>query len=128
MKNNKSQPKKWFPKATDQGDEDAQKAIQYIEQQTNRDSNDNNNLSEDESTIIDKVGQETTVTSQPYSASASESLSSQSNDSEKWYIVWVIFLTILTLWGGISGRWVICAIGGVGLFVSGWVKTLFYDK
>ena len=124
VKKNKSVAKKWFQKAADQGDEDAQKAIQYIEQQPNQDSNDNNN----ENTIIDKAGHETTVVSQSYSTTTSNYSSSQSGDSEKWYIVWVIFLTILALWGGISGRWVICAIGGVGLFVSGWVKTLFFDK
>ena len=128
VKKNKSVAKKWFQKAAEQGDEDAQKALQYIEQQANQNSNYSNNLSGDESTIMDKARQETTEASQSYSTTTSNSSSSQSGDSEKWYIVWVIILTILALWGVISGRWVICAIGGVGLFVSGWVKTLFFDK
>ena len=116
-------------KAAEQGYEDAKKALQYIEQQANQNSNHTNNLSGDESTIIDRGGHETTtLTSQPNSTSTTNSSDSQSGGSEKWYIIWVIFLTILCIWGGCTNRWVICAIGGVGLFVSGWVKTLFFDK
>ena len=81
-----------------------------------------------ESTIIDRNEYKTSEVTQPYSSSTTYSSSSQSEGSEKWYIIWVIFLTILSIWGGCTNRWVICAIGGVGLFVSGWVKTLFFDK
>jgi serine/threonine-protein kinase len=81
-----------------------------------------------ESTIIDRNEYKTSEVTQPYSSSTTYSSSSQSEGSEKWYIIWVIFLTILCIWGGCTNRWVICAIGGVGLFVSGWVKTLFFDK
>ena len=121
--------KRLLQKAAEQGYEDAQKALLYIEQQANQNSNNTNNLSGDESTIIDRGGHETTtVTSQPNSTSTTNSSDSQSGGSEKWYIIWVIFLTILCIWGGCTNRGVICAIGGVGLFVSGWVKTLFFDK
>jgi TPR repeat protein/serine/threonine protein kinase len=125
----RSEAKRLFQKAAEQGHEDAKKALQYIEQQTNQNSSYTNNLSGDESTIIDRSGHETTtVTSQPNSTSTTNSSDSQSGGSEKWYIIWVIFLTILCIWGGCTNRWIICAIGGVGLFVSGWVKTLFFDK
>ena len=129
VRKNRSEAKRLLQKAAEQGYEDAQKALLYIEQQANQNSNHTNNLSGDESTIIDRGGHETTtVTSQPNSTSTTNSSDSQSGGSEKWYIIWVIFLTILCIWGGCTNRWVICAIGGVGLFVSGWVKSLFFDK
>ena len=129
VRKNRPEAKRLLQKAAEQGYEDAQKALLYIEQQANQNSNHTNNLSGDESTIIDRGGhQTTTVTSQPNSTSTTNSSDSQSGGSEKWYIIWVIFLTILCIWGGCTNRWVICAIGGVGLFVSGWVKSLFFDK
>lgn len=128
VRKNRPEAKRLLQKAAEQGYEDAQKALLYIEQQANQSSNHTNNLSGDESTIIDRGGLETTVTSQPNSYSTTNSSASQSEGPEKWYIIWVIFLTILCIWGGCTNRWVICAIGGVGLFVSGWVKTLFFDK
>ena len=129
VRKNRPEAKRLLQKAAEQGYEDAQKALLYIEQQANQNSDHTNNLSGDESTIIDRGGHETTtVTSQPNSTSTTISSDSQSGGSEKWYIIWVIFLTILCIWGGCTNRWVICAIGGVGLFVSGWVKTLFFDK
>ena len=129
VRKNRPEAKRLLQKAAEQGYEDAQKALLYIEQQANQNSNHTNNLSGDESTIIDRGGHETTtVTSQPNSTSTTNSSDSQSGGSEKWYIIWVIFLTILCIWGGCTNRWVICAIGGVGLFVSGWVKSLFFDK
>lgn len=109
VKKNKSVAKKWFQKAADQGDEDAQKAIQYIEQQTNQDSNDKNNLSRDESTIIDKAGHETTVVSQPYSASASDSSSTDNYNSfnTSFYVTWAVtvvvaVITLAILWNNDS--------------------------
>lgn len=127
VKKNKSQAKKWFQKAADQGDEDAKKAILYIEQQTNQDPNNNNNLS-GESTINDKAGYETTVVSQSYSTTTSNS-SSQSGNSEKWYIVWVVLLMVIFFVGLFAfNSWIICVVVGILLFVSGWVKTLFFDK
>ena len=50
---NRYEAKRLFQKAAEQGDEDAKNALQYIDQQTNQISNDNNNLSGDESTVID---------------------------------------------------------------------------
>lgn len=109
VKKNKSVAKKWFQKAADQGDEDAQKAIQYIKQQTNQDSNDKNNLSGDESTIIDKAGHETTVVSQPYSASASDSSSTDNYNSfnTSFYVTWAVtvvvaVITLAILWNNDS--------------------------
>lgn len=109
VKINKSQAKKWFQKAADQGDEDAQKAIQYIEQQTNQNSNDNNSLSGDESTIIDKGGHETTVVSQPYSASASDSSSTDNYNpfNTSFYVTWAVtvvvaVITLAILWNNDS--------------------------
>lgn len=129
VRKNRPEAKRLLQKAAEQGYEDAQKALLYIEQQANQNSNHTNNLSGDESTIIDRGGHETTtVTSQPNSTSTTNSSDSQSGGSEKWYIIWVIFLAILCIWGGCTNRWVIWAIGCVGLFVSGWVKTLFFDK
>ena len=82
----------------------------------------------DEGTIIDGNKHKTSKVTLPYSTSTTNSSNSQPEGSEKWYIIWCIFLTFLSIWGGCTNRWVICAIGGVGLFVSGWVKTLFFDK
>jgi len=125
---NNVKAKNWFQKAAEQGHEDAKKALQYIEQQTNQNSSYTNNLSEDESTIIDRGGHETTVVSQSYSTTTSNSSSSQSGDSEIGYIVWCIILGVLIIVGIFTEHWLLCAIGGIGLFVSGWVKTLFFDN
>lgn len=125
---NNVKAKNWFQKAAEQGYEDALKALQYLDQQTNQNSNNTNNLSGDESTIIDRGGHETTVVSQPYSTTTTNSSSSQSGDSEIGYIVWCIILGVLMFVGIFTEHWLLCAIGGIGLFVSGWVKTLFFDK
>ena len=102
--------------------EERPQTVEDIQRQLNR------AIVNSESTIIDRNEYKTSEVTQPYSSSTTYSSSSQSEGSEKWYIIWVIFLTILSIWGGCTNRWVICAIGGVGLFVSGWVKTLFFDK
>ena len=86
----------------------------------------------DEGTIIDGNGTKGRPSSGPVinfkSSKSTSSNVSSSNKSDILYIIWVVFLTILCIWGGCTERWVICAIGGVGLFVTGWVKTLFFDK
>ena len=128
VRKNRPEAMRLFQKAAEQGHEDAKKALQHIEQQMNQNSNNNNNLSGNESTIIDRSGHETTVTSQPNSSSTTNSSTSQSEGSEKWYIIWCIILGVLTFVGIFTEHWLLCAIGGVGLFVSGWVKTLFFDK
>ena len=53
---NRSEARKLFQKAAEQGYEDAKKALQFIDQQANQNSNDNNNLNRDESTIINNGG------------------------------------------------------------------------
>lgn len=50
---NNVKAKNWFQKAAEQGYEDALKALQYLDQQTNQNSSYTNNLSGDESTVID---------------------------------------------------------------------------
>ena len=109
VKKNKSQAKIWFQKAADQGDEDAKKALQYIEQQTNQNSSYTNNLSADESTIIDRSGHETTVTSQPNSTSSSSDDITDSSEQSieetinpfntSFYVTWgiTIIVAIITL-------------------------------
>jgi len=52
---NKVKAKNWLQKAAEQGYEDAPKVLQYLDQQTNQISNDKNNLSGDESTVIDNI-------------------------------------------------------------------------
>ena len=52
---NKVKAKNWLQKAAEQGYEDAPKVLQYLDQQTNQISNDKNNLSGDESTVIDSI-------------------------------------------------------------------------
>ena len=92
------------------------------EQQTNQNSNDNNNLNKKEATITDHGIHDTTIDSQPDSITTSIS-SSHSDNSEKWYILWVIFLGVLICSGAYFDSWIITVIGGVVLFVSGWVHN-----
>lgn len=51
---NRSEAKRLFQKAAELGHEDAKKALQYIEQQSDQNSSYTNNLSADESTIIER--------------------------------------------------------------------------
>ena len=92
------------------------------EQQTNQNSNDNNNLNKKEATITDHGIHDTTIDSHPDSITTSIS-SSHSDNSEKWYILWVIFLGVLICSGAYFDSWIITVIGGVVLFVSGWVHN-----
>ena len=106
---NRSESKRLFQKAAEQGHEDAKKALQYIEQQTNQNSSYTNNLSGDESTIIDRSGHETTVSSQPNSpSSSSDDITDSSEQSieetinpfnTSFYVTWgiTIIVAIITL-------------------------------
>ena len=52
---NRSEAKRLFQKAAELGHEDAKKALQYIEQQSDQNSSYTNDLSGDESTVIDNI-------------------------------------------------------------------------
>ena len=76
MSQNRPEAKRLFQKAAELGHEDAKKALQYIEQQSDQNSSFTNNLSGEESTIIDRSGHEETEATLPYSASTANSSSS----------------------------------------------------
>ena len=110
---NRYEAKRLFQKAAEQGDEDAKKALQYIGQQTDQNSNCTNNLSGDESTIIERKGHGTTVNSQPNSTSSSfDEITTSSEQSIEelmnpfntaFYVTWgitiiVAILTLVILW------------------------------
>jgi len=81
----RSEAKRLFQKAAEQEHEDAKKALQYIEQQTNQNSSYTNNLIGDESTVIDRGGHETTSTSgsQNYGSSTTQN---NSNSTIGWIV------------------------------------------
>ena len=90
----RSEAKRLFQKAAEQGHEDAKKALQYMEQQANQDSNHTNNMSGDESTIIDRGGHETT------SASGSQNYgSSTTQDNSNSTIGWIAGIAIAIIIG-----------------------------
>lgn len=117
VRKNRPEAKRLLQKAAEQGYEDAKKALQYIEQQTNQNSSYTNNLSGDESTIIDRSGHETTVTSQPNSTSSpSDDVTNSSEQSTEgiinpfntsFYVTWgitiiVAVITLAILWNNDS--------------------------
>ena len=118
VRKNRPEAKRLFQKAAEQGHEDAKKALQYIEQQTNQNSSYTNDLSGDESTIIDRGGHETTtVTSQPNSTSSpSDDVTNSSEQSTEgiinpfntsFYVTWgitiiVAVITLAILWNNDS--------------------------
>ena len=93
VRKNRPEAKRLFQKAAEQGHEDAKKALQYIEQQTNQDSNHTNNMSGDESTLIDRGEHETTSTSgsQNYGSSTTQN---NSNSTIGWIVGIVIAIII----------------------------------
>ena len=55
VRKNRPEAKRLLQKAAEQGYEDAKKALQYMEQQANQNSSYTNDLSGDESTVIDNI-------------------------------------------------------------------------
>ena len=107
VRKNRPEAKRLFQKAAEQGHEDAKKALQYIEQQTNQNSSYTNDLSGDESTIIDRSGHETTVTSKPNSTSSpSDDVTNSSEQSTEgimnpfntsFYVTWGITIIVAVI-------------------------------
>ena len=105
---NRSEAKRLFQKAAEQGHEDAKKALQYIEQQTNQNSSYTNNLSGDESTIIDRSPQnekvyisdpQSYVTSPVENTSAvNVSTSQEGNSSNLFWIIVIVVAVIIGLY------------------------------
>ena len=105
---NRSEAKRLFQKAVEQGHEDAKKALQYIEQQTNQNSSYTNNLSGDESTIIDRSpqnekvyisGPQSYVTSPVENTSAvNVSTSQEGNSSNLFWIIVIVVAVIIGLY------------------------------
>ena len=105
---NRSEAKRLFQKAVEQGHEDAKKALQYIEQQTNQNSSYTNNLSGDESTIIDRSPQnekvyisdpQSYVTSPVENTSAvNVSTSQEGNSSNLFWIIVIVVAVIIGLY------------------------------
>ena len=94
VRKNRPEAKRLLQKAAEQGYEDAKKALQYMEQQANQDSNHTNNMSGDESTIIDRGGHETT------SASGSQNYgSSTTQDNSNSTIGWIAGIAIAIIIG-----------------------------
>ena len=103
---NRSEAKRLFQKAVEQGHEDAKKALQYIEQQTNQNSSFTNDLSGDESTIIDRSPQNEKVyisDPQSYVTSPVENTSavnvSTSQEGNSLNLFWIIVIVVAVIIG-----------------------------